>query len=200
MQTLLKHWADALLEWLGLASAQDSGWDRWVAFTLVLLAVVCRTILVRGMRRIVKRTKATWDDDLFNPDVLSRLCNVVSAVVLGIVLPVVFEEQSEARTIVTRLVEVYIVVAVFRFINAVLFAVFQIASARPAWQNKPIKGLRQTGQGIAALICGILIVSILIDKSPASLLAGLGASAAIIMLISRWGTGFRFPNTGPTAR
>ena len=40
MQTLLKHWADALLEWLGLASAQDSGWDRWVAFTLVLLAVV----------------------------------------------------------------------------------------------------------------------------------------------------------------
>ena len=67
MQTLLKHWADALLEWLGLASAQDSGWDRWVAFTLVLLAValfdfVCRTILVRGMRRIVKRTKATWDD------------------------------------------------------------------------------------------------------------------------------------------
>ena len=54
MQTLLKHWADALLEWLGLASAQDSGWDRWVAFTLVLLAValfdfVCRTILVRGM-------------------------------------------------------------------------------------------------------------------------------------------------------
>ena len=190
MQTLLKHWADALLEWLGLASAQDSGWDRWVAFTLVLLAValfdfVCRTILVRGMRRIVKRTKATWDDDLFNPDVLSRLCNVVSAVVLGIVLPVVFEEQSEARTIVTRLVEVYIVVAVFRFINAVLFAVFQIASARPAWQNKPIKGLRQTGQGIAALICGILIVSILIDKSPASLLAGLGASAAIIMLIFR---------------
>ena len=188
MQTLLKHWADALLEWLGLASAQDSGWDRWVAFTLVLLAValfdfVCRTILVRGMRRIVKRTKATWDDDLFNPDVLSRLCNVVSAVVLGIVLPVVFEEQSEARTIVTRLVEVYIVVAVFRFINAVLFAVFQIASARPAWQNKPIKGLRQTGQGIAALICGILIVSILIDKSPARLLAGLGASAAILMLV-----------------
>ena len=39
MQTLLKHWADALLEWLGLASAQDSGWDRWVAFTLVLLRV-----------------------------------------------------------------------------------------------------------------------------------------------------------------
>ena len=38
---------------------------------------------------------------------------------------------------------------------------------------------------IAALICGILIVSILIGKSPAILLTGLGASAAVIMLIFR---------------
>ena len=190
MQTLLKHWADALLEWLGITAAQNNDWDRWVAFVLVLLAValfdfLCRVVLVHGMRRIVARTKATWDDELFSPAVLSRLCNIVSAVVLVIVLPVVFDEQTEARTIVTRLVEVYIVVTVFRFINTVLYAVFRIASARPAWQNKPIKGLRQTGQGIALLICCILIVSILIDKSPASLLAGLGASAAIIMLIFR---------------
>lgn len=153
MQTLLKHWADALLEWLGLASAQDSGWDRWVAFTLVLLAValfdfVCRTILVRGMRRIVKRTKATWDDDLFNPDVLSRLCNVVSAVVLGIVLPVVFEEQSEARTIVTRLVEVYIVVAVFRFINAVLFAVSKSLRRVPHGRTSRSRGSGRRGRAL----------------------------------------------------
>ena len=190
MQSLLTHWADALLAWLGLTSALNNGWDRWVAFSLVLLAVVlfdflCRTVLVHGMRRIVMRTKATWDDELFSSAVLSRLCNIVSAIVLVIVLPVVFDEQSEARTIVTRLVQVYIVVTVFRFINALLYAAFNIVSARPAWQNKPINGLRQTGQGIAALICGILIVSILIGKSPAILLTGLGASAAVIMLIFR---------------
>lgn len=190
MQTLLKHWADALLEWLGLSSALNTGLDRWVAFLLVLFAVIlfdflCRAVLVRGVRRIVTRTKVTWDDDLFSPAVLSRMCNIVSAVVLVIVLPVVFEVESEERTIVTRLVEAFIVVAVFRFVNALLFAAFRIASARPAWQNKPIKGLRQTGQGIAALICGILIISILIGKSPTILLTGLGASAAVIMLIFR---------------
>ena len=41
----------------------------------------------------------------------------------------------------------------------------------------------QTGQVIAALISAILIVSILIDKSPTILLTGLGASAAVMMLI-----------------
>jgi len=40
MQSLLTHWADALLAWLGLTSALNNGWDRWVAFSLVLLAVV----------------------------------------------------------------------------------------------------------------------------------------------------------------
>ena len=123
MQSLLTRWADALLAWLGLTSALNNGWDRWVAFALVVLSVVlldflCRTVLVRGIRRIVMRTKATWDDELFSSAVLSRLCNIVSAIVLVIVLPVVFDEQSEARTIVTRLIQVYIVVTVFRFINA----------------------------------------------------------------------------------
>ena len=143
MQSLLTRWADALLAWLGLTSALNNGWDRWVAFALVVLSVVlldflCRTVLVRGIRRIVMRTKATWDDELFSSAVLSRLCNIVSAIVLVIVLPVVFDEQSEARTIVTRLIQVYIVVTVFRFINALLYAAFNIVSARPAWQNKPI--------------------------------------------------------------
>ena len=123
MQSLLTRWADALLAWLGLTSALNNGWDRWVAFALVVLSVVlldflCRKVLVRGIRRIVMRTKATWDDELFSSAVLSRLCNIVSAIVLVIVLPVVFDEQSEARTIVTRLIQVYIVVTVFRFINA----------------------------------------------------------------------------------
>lgn len=152
MQSLLTHWADALLAWLGLTSALNNGWDRWVAFSLVLLAVVlfdflCRTVLVHGMRRIVMRTKATWDDELFSSAVLSRLCNIVSAIVLVIVLPVVFDEQSEARTIVTRLVQVYIVVTVFRFINALLYAAFNIVSARPAWQTNRSTGCARPGRG-----------------------------------------------------
>ena len=113
------------------------------------------------------------------------MCHILSAILLAVVLPVVFEEKSTGRVIVLRFMEAYIVFSVFRFVNALLYAAFHIAAARPAWQNKPIKGLRQTAQGIALLICTILIVSILLDKSPAILLTGLGASAAVLMLIFR---------------
>lgn len=190
MKKLLKHWADSFLNWLGLTAEQSDGIDRWVAFTIVLLAVVLidyllRLALVWSVRRIVERTRVKWDDELFSPAVLRSICHIVSAILLIVVLPVVFEPKSEAHTIMLRLSEVYLVITVFRFVNATLYAVFRIAVARPAWQNKPIKGLRQTGQGIAGLICAILVISILLDKSPAIFLTGLGASAAIVLLIFR---------------
>lgn len=190
MQTLLKRWTHALLEWLGLTSATGDALDRWAAFVLVVLAAVVFDLLlqlgiVHGVRKLVERTRAKWDDTLFSVPVLRRMCHILSAILLAVVLPVVFEEKSTGRVIVLRFMETYIVFSVFRFVNALLYAAFHIAAARPAWQNKPIKGLRQTAQGIALLICTILIVSILLDKSPAILLTGLGASAAVLMLIFR---------------
>ena len=190
MQTLLKRWTHALLEWLGLTSATGDALDRWATFVLVVLAAVVFDLLlqlgiVHGVRKLVERTRAKWDDTLFSVPVLRRMCHILSAILLAVVLPVVFEEKSTGRVIVLRFMEAYIVFSVFRFVNALLYAAFHIAAARPAWQNKPIKGLRQTAQGIALLICTILIVSILLDKSPAILLTGLGASAAVLMLIFR---------------
>ena len=69
MQTHLKRWTDSLLEWLGATSAADDGWDRWVAFALVVLAAVLFDLLlrlgiVRGVRKLVTRTRAKWDDTL----------------------------------------------------------------------------------------------------------------------------------------
>lgn len=190
MQALLKRWTDDLLGWMGLTSAADHGWDLWLAVGIVLLFVVLvdyllRLGVVRGVRRIVERTAVKWDDELFSTRVLNASCHIVSAIVLSAILPVAFEEHTTGRTVVSRLMDSYLVVVVCLFINAVLFAVFRIAAQRPAWQDKPIKGLRQTGQGIVLFIGAILIVSLLLGKSPRILLTGLGASAAIVLLIFR---------------
>jgi miniconductance mechanosensitive channel len=85
--------------------------------------------------------------------------------------------------ILKRGVEIYMVIACVRFINIFLRVCFEVVEQRPAWQGKPIKGLMQTGQVIVIGIGAILIISILINKSPALLLTGLGASAAVLMLI-----------------
>ena len=131
MHTILKNWADALLEWLGFSAALNNGWDRWVAFLLVVLAValfdfLARVVLVRSMRKVIRRINSIWANQIFSSAVLNRTCNVISAFLLMIILPLVFDERSGARLIVLRLVQIYTIVTIFRFINALLYAVFNI--------------------------------------------------------------------------
>lgn len=190
MEELLKEWIEALLTWLGVAAPKEGSLDHWIACMLVIAIAaafdfLCRAILVPTVHRIVRKTGFTWDDELLNPTVVRRICHVLSTLLLAIVLPTVFESGSESYDLTRRLTQILFFIVVFRLVNALLRALYRIASGLPAWQNKPIKGLRQTAQGIAALVCGIMVLSTLLDKSPTILLTGLGASAAVVMLIFR---------------
>ena len=166
--------------------------ERWVMLLIIILFalivdMVIRIGVARVLQQIVSRTKATWDDHIFNKDVIKRLCNFVTPTIIYILLPIAFSSTDGSNDgmhlILERGVEVWMVVACIRFVNVLLKVLFDIAEQHPAWQGKPIKGLLQTGQGIVMGIGAILIVSILIDKSPTLLLTGLGASAAVLMLI-----------------
>ena len=80
-------------------------------------------------------------------------------------------------------VDIYVVIAFALFMNTLFKAIFSIMVHRPAWQGKPLDGLLQIVQVIITLVAGILIVAILIQRSPTGLLTGLGASAAVISFI-----------------
>ena len=102
MRHLLKKWTDALLDGLGVESAAHDSWDVWVACGLVLLIVtlvdyLLQWTVVPGVRKVVERTRTKWDDTLFSTRVLKCGCHVVSAVLLDVVLPVVFDENPTRR-------------------------------------------------------------------------------------------------------
>ena len=68
-------------------------------------------------------------------------------------------------------------------ISALLTAVYTVYSEKEQFRDRPLKGLLQTVQVILYFVGGIIVVSILIDRSPGVLLTGLGASAAVLMLV-----------------
>ena len=188
---ILQVWIDRLLVGMGLPADTADTADRWVILGIIILLALlfdltARFFLLRIVRKVVERTKATWDNIIFDDKVMRRLCNIVTPIIIFIMLPVAFPADDPSHAfykVLIRIVEIYIVLSVLRFINALLQAIFELADHRREWQGKPIKGLMQTGQVIAAIIAVILVISILIDKSPAILLTGIGASAAVMMLI-----------------
>ncbi len=188
----IQAWVEATLLQTGLSTAAASDLTRWVILLMIILFAllvdaVIRIGIYRLAQQIVCRTKAKWDDHLFDKKVIKRLCNFVTPTIIYILLPIAFATSADGgdgmHTIIERVVEIYMVIACVRLVNTLFRVCFEIAEQHPAWQGKPIKGLMQTAQGIVIGIGLILSISILIDKSPTLLLTGLGASAAVLMLI-----------------
>ncbi len=188
----LRDWVENILMQLGWSSKTAESLDRWIILLFIILFallvdMIIRIGLLRLLRQIVSRTKATWDDHIFDKNVMRHLCNFITPTIIYVLLPIAFSttdgSNDSMHIILKRGVEIYMVIACIRFVNILLRVSFEIVEQRPAWQGKPIKGLMQTGQGIVIGIGAILIISILINKSPVLLLTGLGASAAVLMLI-----------------
>ncbi len=153
-----------------------------VACVVLLADVICRYVIVNVITRLVKRTKVTWDDILFDRKVLKRLSHIVAPMLLYMLLPLIVPSTG-LLDFSRRMCMIYIVAVALRFINSFLSGLYTIYSDNDKIKNRPLKGLLQTGQGIIFFIGAIIIVSLLINRSPMVLLTGLGASAAVLMLV-----------------
>lgn len=185
---LLNNIDEILIGW-GM-NPQTAGWaDQLIAFALVLVLAfaadfICRKVLLRAIARLVQKTKATWDDILFDRRVMVYLSHMVAPVVIYLLLPVAFAQtDSVTLNFIRRLCFIYIIFSFLFFINAFLKAAYTVYSAKESMRDRPLKGLLQTLQVSLWLIGIIVIVAELLGKSPYSLLAGLGASAAVLMLV-----------------
>lgn len=153
---------------------------------IALLAnIICRKIILRVVAKLVKQTKATWDDIVFNHKVMVNVSRMVAPILIYIAIPIAFPEHADSDLLdfLRRLCLIYIIAVFLRFISALFTAVYQVYSEREQYRDKPLKGLLQTAQVILFFIGAIIIISILINQSPMVLLTGLGASAAILMLV-----------------
>ena len=173
---------------LGTGQSLADSLDQFIAVGLLLLLAfsanfICRTVLLHVVTKLVKNTKVTWDDVLFDKKVLVNLSRMVAPVLIYVLLPVVFPREPDVVSFLQRLCMIYIIATFLRFINVFLTAIYHVYSEKEQFKDRPLKGLLQTAQVTLFFIGGIAIVSILMNKSPAVLLTGLGASAAILMLV-----------------
>ena len=186
---LLDYINSLLLSW-GVSPSVAGVLDDVAAFVLILLVAfladaVCRHFVLRAVAHLVKRTKATWDDVVFDHHVMSRFSLMVVPIVVYVLLPLVFPNASSAplMAFVMRITLVGLLLAFLGFASAFLKAIYAVYSEKEHLKNRPLKGLLQTLLVLLWFVGVIVIVAILLGKSPIALLTGLGASAAILMLV-----------------
>ena len=186
----LQQWINSYLIKWGLVHDSANIWDNLVVLLLLIVITVgidytCRYIFLELFKRFAQKTKNQWDDLIVERKIINKLMHLIPAILVYIMLPLALpkEEMPTLLGVLQMVCSVYIVAVVLRFINASLNLLLEIYNRKESMKNKPLKGFVQIIQVIVFFVGGIIIISILIGKSPATLFAGLGASAAILMLV-----------------
>ena len=144
-----------------------SGWAGWY---------IIRPII----QKISSKTPTEWDTLLFNDTVLRTFCKLIPAVVIWKLLPLVVFQHATLKDIVARLTAVYICVMVVKLLLAIIKSVETKKGSKMQLYAKSFLGVVRI---VIFFLAGIVIIATLFNKNPLTLLAGLGATSAVLMLV-----------------
>ena len=182
---------NGLMTWLqqmGVAEGSLLTVQRIVVIAAILLIayvldMICRKIVMPGVRKVTAKTQITWDDYLLNDDVLNNVCHLIPPVVVYALIPFAFPHEPALLEFVLKICWIYITVVGMKLVCAFLTSLYTISSEHEKLKNHSMKGFYQMIKLIVICIGSIVIISTLIDKDPIAILTGLGAGTAILMLV-----------------
>ena len=178
---------EILIDW-GVDPKLANMFDETIIAVLMIgvsigLDYLCQAIFVGGMNHYTKRAPHQWNTLLMKRKVVHHLIHILPGILVYYLLPLAFVRGKEILEFSQKICAVYIIVAILFTINGLLLVMLDVYNAKDKQKNRPMKGFVQVLQVLLFFIGGIIIIAMLMDKSPMSLFAGLGASAAVLMLV-----------------
>ncbi|MBP6526821.1 MAG: mechanosensitive ion channel [Prevotella sp.] len=159
-----------------------------LVFFAILLAwltgVICHKIMVPLLLKFTSHTDIKWDDVIFNERVLRSACNIIPAIVIWALLPLIFYQFHIVREVLERITAIYITVMSARtaFVFVDSFNNLDTGMQRSSTQQY-LKSFCGVLKILLLFIAAVVVIAITINRSPLALFAGLGATSAILMLI-----------------
>ena len=148
-----------------------------------LLDMICRKVVMPGVRKVTAKTQSTWDDYLLSDEVMTNVCHLIPPIVVFALIPFAFPNEPNFLSLILKICTIYITVVVMKLICAFLTSLYTISSEHEKLKNHSMKGFYQMLKLIVICIGTIIIISELISKDPIAILTGLGAGTAILMLV-----------------
>jgi len=185
MSELLSRWlTDNQMIWL-----DGQLWIYTLIALLLLLAaawlsnLIGKRILVRGLLSLLNVPAGTAAGDFRHFGFIPRLANVIPALVITFGIRFVPDLPEGFVAVVINVANAFIVLTIALAFSSVLDLVNDVYQRRPDAATRPIKGYLQVIKVIIYAVAVLLMIATLLDRSPIILLSGLGALAAVLMLV-----------------
>ena len=184
-----------LINW-GIDPAVADRFDETImALLMIVVAIVlnylCQAILIGGMKQYTRRKPHQWNTLLMKRRVFHNLIHTIPAFLVYSLLPMAFIRGKELLLISQKACVIYIIFSLLLAINGILLMIMDIYDGRESMKDRPMKGFIQVLQVLLFFVGGIVIIAIIVNKSPATLVMDkmilLGESKIQVLVISpKW--------------
>ena len=170
--------------------------DKWMdpilsnitATAIVVLSGIMTNWILQLIFRMIskqdlKLLKSKWHPYLAKRKLAQNILLLIPGLVMYLAPYIFFEKGDNMIRLLHRLDLSYLMIVLAIIANSIMLAFLDIYSTTEKNRSHPLQGLVQGLQVILCFITGIIVIAILINKSPTVLLTGLGASAAVLMLV-----------------
>ena len=145
--------------------------------------IIAKAIIRKVVTRIVKKTAVTWDDIFLEQKVFTRLSHFAPALVIWFLAAWALKAYPSWLLVVQKLTYIYMVVIGMVVINSFIEAWHEIYKTLPIARHRHIKGYVQLLKIFIVVVAILVIVSVIFKKDISTLIAGLGAMAAVLIFV-----------------
>lgn len=154
-----------------------------IFLTAVIVHIILHWVVLRTFEKRATASSRLWLQIITQNKLFHRLAFTLQGIIVNIQAVLWLQKDSDAAEILTTCAQLWIAMYALLSMFSLLDVILNLSQKLPVASQLPLKGIFQGVKLIGAILVGILMISLLIGQSPAILISGLGAMAAVLMLV-----------------
>lgn len=158
-----------------------------IVSVILLTALIIHLLLHQGILRFMeshaKQSQRWWQTAFFRHKLFTRLALTLQAIILLTQARIWLDSGTPALPAIETVLYLFILLFSLLSLFSALDTAEDLLLNSPQGKRLPVRGIFQSIKLVAFVLALIYAVSLLIGKSPAILISGLGAMTAVLLLV-----------------
>lgn len=147
------------------------------------IGYVAQVVILFIVNQVGKRWKDSIYTNLRNARFFHKIARIIPALFFLVFIQFTMQQHSSLSNWLSRITWIYLSFIVASCLTILAYVIWNHVDQRENKKHLPLKGLVQLVCGIIWILFAIVAISIIVDKSPGNLLAGIGVFASVLMLV-----------------
>ena len=152
-----------------------------------VIGIILNRYIVKFLKLYLSKSGSNIGKILIDNNVFKKLSHIAPGILMYVGINLATYHSHPWTLLLTHAIQlitaIYITIAIVIFLMVLVNAFFEYFQTLPYFKNHSLKSYAQIIKILLSIIAVILIISLLLNKSPMALLTGLGALSAVLMLV-----------------